>query len=139
MMKNYITLVLLLITTLLSAQNYTFEPATAPSIENSIAALNFDASFFAEAEEVVQIVHNEFDIQFTANPVFGDLTISYSLKDEADVRLEISKGGDKFMLVDGTQGAGTQEVLWDENIETGRYTIRLIVDNKMESKKISLR
>ena len=133
-MKFLFTIVLVSLTTLLSAQ-VTFEPAHSIMDDNAVASV--DNSFFAE--EAIVEVNNEFNLNFTANPVFGDITISYDLQNSADVKLEIEKSGaSAFALVDGVQNTGTQEILWDENISTGKYIVRLTVGNKVETKTIQL-
>lgn len=133
-MKLLFTIALVSLTTLLSAQ-VAFEPAHSIMDDNAVASA--DNSFVAE--EAMMTVSNEFNLNFTANPVFGDITISYNLNASADVKLEIEKAGSTaFALVDGVQTTGAQEILWDENISSGKYTVRLIVGNKVQTKTINL-
>lgn len=135
-MKLLFTTVFIALTTLLLAQDVNFEPARSIMNENAVASI--DGVFFEDAEVLTE-VNNEFNLNFTANPVFGDITISYDLNSASNVKLEVEKVGDyTFALVDGTQATGTQKVLWDENIESGKYTIRLIVDQKVETKTLNL-
>ena len=135
-MKSFFTTVLIAFTTLLSAQTVAFQPAKSIMDDNAVASV--DGIFFA-AEEVMIEVSNEFNLTFEAGDYFGDIVISYDLSTNADVRLEVEKTGDSaFALIDETQTGGNQKVLWDDNIEAGKYTIRLIVDNKVETKTVNL-
>ncbi len=134
-MKRIFTLALVLVSTLTFAQNITIEPAHSIVDENAVASL--DADFFAA--ETLTEVKNTFNLGFKANPVFGDITITYTLSSDANVTLEIEKdGGQAFALVNDSQDSGHQKVLWDENIGSGNYTIRLIVNNQVETKKLEL-
>ncbi len=136
-MKPIFTLVFVSLTTLLLAQSVTFEPAHSIMDEYSVASI--DDNFYVAAEKFMVEVSNEFNLTFTPNPVFGDITISYDLQADAKVRLEVEKAGaSAIALVEGVQDSGKQKVLWDENIGTGNYTIRLFVNNKVESKTLHL-
>jgi len=133
-MKIFFTTVLIALTTLLSAQ-VSFEPATSLMDDNAVAST--DANFYAA--EAAVIFSNEFNLDFTAGEYYGDIVISYDLNTDADVRLEIQKAGDQaFALVNEAQAPGAQKVLWDDNIDTGKYTIRLIVGQKVQTKTVNL-
>lgn len=133
-MKFLFTTTLIALSTLLSAQNVSFEPAKSIMDDNAVASA--DANFFAEEAVVVS---NEFNLDFEAGDYFGDIVISYDLNVEADVTLEIEKAGSQaFALINETQATGSQKVLWDENIESGKYTIRLIVGSKVQTKTVNL-
>jgi len=135
-MKLLFTSTLIALTTLLAAQTVVFEPATSIMDENAVASV--DNVFFESAENLTS-VSNEFNLNFKANPVFGDITISYDLQIESDVRLEVEKeGSSAIALVDGVQSTGSQKVLWDEHIGAGKYKIKLIVGQKIETKTLNL-
>ena len=132
-MKSFFTIVLIAITTLLSAQTDAVE-----SLMNDNAVASADATMFF-ADEALTEVDDEFNLSFTAVEYFADIVISYDLNTEAEVRLEVEKAGSQAIaLVNELQSTGSQKVLWDQNIEPGKYTIRLIVDNKVEIKKVNL-
>ena len=134
-MKSLFTTLLLGLTTLLSAQTVSFEPATSLMDDNASASIDGAAY----AEETTFAISNEFNLDFETDAYYGDIVISYNLNSAANVRLEVEKeGATTISLVDGTQSTGTQEVLWDENLETGKYTIRLIVGTKVQTKTINL-
>ena len=134
-MRFLITLVLIATTTLLSAQIIGFEPAR--SLMNDHAVASADATFFA-AEDFFEST-NEFNLNFEAGNYFGDIVISYKLQQSSSVKLEIEKVGRGTMeLVNEQQTSGSQKVLWDENIESGKYTIRLIVGQKVQEKTVNL-
>ena len=133
-MKSLFTTLLLGLTTLLSPQSVSFEPATSLMDDNATASID-GAVYAAEAF----VISNEFNLDFETDAYYGDIVISYNLNTTANVRLEVEKEGTTTIsLVDGTQTTGTQEVLWDENLETGKYTIRLIVGTKVQTKTINL-
>ncbi len=134
-MKSLFTTLLLALTTLLSAQTVSFEPATSLMDDNATASI--DGTIFAE--EANFETSNEFNLDFETDAYYGDIVISYNLNTAANVKLEVEKEGAKVIsLVDATQSTGSQEVLWDENLETGTYTIRLIVGTKVQTKTINL-
>ena len=133
-MKSLFTTLLLALTTLLTAQTVSFEPATSLMDDNATASI--DNAVYAEAAFEIS---NEFNLDFETDAYYGDIVISYNLNNTANVKLEIEKeGANSFALVDGTQSIGTQEVLWDENLESGKYTIRLIVGQKVQTKTLNL-
>lgn len=133
-MKILFTTVLIALTTLLSAQ-VSFEPATSLMDDNAVASNN--ENFYAE--DVAVIISNEFNLDFKAGDYYGDIVISYDLNTDADVRLEVQKAGDQAVaLVNEAQTPGAQKVLWDENIDSGKYTIRLIVGQKVQTKTVNL-
>lgn len=133
-MKSLFTTLLLALTTLLTAQTVSFEPATSLMDDNATASI--DNAVYAEAAFEVS---NEFNLDFETDAYYGDIVISYNLNNTANVKLEIEKeGANSFALVDGTQSTGTQEVLWDENLESGKYIIRLIVGQKVQTKTLNL-
>ena len=137
-MKPIFTLIFVSLTTLLLAQSVTFEPAHSIMNENSIASADEHFAYYG-AEEMTVEVSNEFNLTFTPNPVFGDITISYDLRANSKVRLEVEKSGASAVaLVEGLQESGNQRVLWDENIGAGNYTVRLYVNNKVESRTLNL-
>lgn len=132
-MKSLFTTLLLALTTLLTAQTVSFEPAKSLMDDNATASI--DAVYAEAAFEV----SNEFNLDFETDAYYGDIVISYDLNVASNVKLEIVKeGANSFALVDGTQSTGTQEVLWDENLESGKYTIRLIVGQKVQTKTLNL-
>ena len=136
-MKSLFTTVLFAFTTILAAQTVAFEPATSIMDDNAVASV--DEMFFAEEAEAMIEVDNEFNLEFITDAYFGDIVISYDLNGDADVKLEVEKvGTETFALINETQSTGTQQVLWDQNIGAGTYTIRLIVNNKVETKTINL-
>jgi len=101
------------------------------------ATASIDGTIFAE--EANFETSNEFNLDFETDAYYGDIVISYNLNTAANVKLEVEKEGAKVIsLVDATQSTGSQEVLWDENLETGTYTIRLIVGTKVQTKTINL-
>lgn len=133
-MKIFFTTVLIALTTLLSAQ-VNFEPATSLMDDNAVASS--DANFFAA--ETAVIFSDEFNLEFTAGEYFGDIVISYDLNTDADVRLEVQKAGAQAVaLVNETQATGAQKVIWAENIDSGKYTIRLMVGQKVQTKTVNL-
>jgi len=133
-MKSLFTTLLLALTTLLTAQTVSFEPATSLMDDNATASID-NAVYAAAAFEV----SNEFNLDFETDAYYGDIVISYNLNVASNVKLEIEREGAKtFALVDATQSTGTQEVLWDENLESGKYTIRLIVGQKVQTKTLNL-
>ena len=134
-MKSLFTTLLLGLTTLLTAQTISFEPATSLMDDNATASI--DNAVYTEAAAIE--VSNEFNLDFETDAYYGDIVISYNLSTAAAVKLEVEKEGTTIIsLVDGTQSTGTQEVLWDENLETGKYTIRLMVGSKVQTKTINL-
>ncbi|MEM6317266.1 MAG: hypothetical protein AAF960_06325 [Bacteroidota bacterium] len=134
-MKLFFTTTLLALTTLLSAQTVTFEPATSIMNDNVVASL--DGMFFA-ADAYVE-VNNEFNLDFVAGDYFGDIVISYDLNTSSEVILEVEKEGARALeLVNEAQEGGAKKVLWDENVGSGQYTIRLIVGQKVETKTVNL-
>ena len=134
-MKSLFTTLLLGLTTLLSAQTVSFEPATSLMDDNATASI--DGAVYAE--EATFAISNEFNLDFETDAYYGDIIISYNLNSAADVKLEVKKeGSSAISLVDGTQTTGTQEILWDENLESGKYTIKLIVGAKVQTKTINL-
>ncbi len=133
-MKILFTTVLIALTTLLSAQ-VSFEPATSLLDDNAVASNN--ANFYAEDAAV--IISTEFNLDFTAGEYYGDIVISYDLNTDSDVRLEVQKAGSQAVaLINESQTPGAQKVLWDENIDSGKYTIRLIVGQKVQTKTVNL-
>jgi len=103
--------------------------------DNAVASN--DENFYAEEEAV--IISNEFNLDFTAGEYFGDILISYDLNTDANVILEVQKvGAQPMALVNEAQSTGAQKVLWDENIDAGKYTIRLIVGQKVQTKTVNL-
>jgi len=133
-MKSLFTTLLLGLTVLLTAQTVSFEPATSLMDDNASASI--DNAVYAEAAVVVS---NEFNLDFETDAYYGDIVISYNLSADADVKLAVKKEGTTVIsLVDGSQSTGTQEVLWDENLETGKYTIELMVGSKVQTKTINL-
>lgn len=133
-MKFLFTTTLIALSTLLSAQNVSFEPAKSIMNDNAVASV--DADYFAEDAVVAS---DEFNLDFAAGDYFGDIVISYDLNVEADVTLVIEKAGTQpIALVNETQTTGAQKVLWDENIESGKYTIRLTVGSKVQTKTVNL-
>jgi len=134
-MKSLFTTLLLGLTTLLTAQTVSFEPATSLMDDNVTASI--DNAVYTETATVE--VSNEFNLDFETDAYYGDIVISYNLSSEAAVKLEVEKAGTTVIsLVNGTQSTGTQEVLWDENLESGKYTIRLMVGSKVQTKTINL-
>ncbi|GEM_PF-7086292 len=134
-MKSLFTTLLLALTTLLTAQTVSFEPATSLMDDNATASI--DGVVYAE--EAAVAVSNEFNLDFETDAYYGDIVISYNLNTVANVKLEIEKeGAATISLVNGTQSTGTQEVLWDENLEAGKYTIKLIVGGKIQTKTLNL-
>ena len=133
-MKSLFTTLLLGLTTLLTAQTVSFQPATSLMDDNATASV--DNAVYAET---ATIESSDFNLDFETDAFYGDIVISYNLSTAADVKLEVEKEGTTVIsLVDGTQSTGTQEVLWDENLETGKYTIRLMVGSKVQTKTINL-
>lgn len=133
-MKSLFTTLLLALTTLLTAQNVSFEPAKSLMDEDATASI--DETLYAET---ATFETNEFGLDFETDAYYGDIVISYNLNTVSNVKLEVEKeGSNSISLVDGTQSTGTQEVLWDENIEKGKYTIRLTVGSKVQVKTINL-
>ena len=133
-MKIFFTTVLIAFTTLLSAQ-VNFEPATSLMDDNAMASTN--ENFYAADEAV--IFSNEFNLDFTAGEYYGDIVISYDLNTDANVILEVQKAGAQAVaLINEAQATGAQKVLWDENIDSGKYTIRLIVGQKVQTKTVNL-
>ena len=119
---------------LLTAQTVSFEPATSLMDDNATASV--DNAVYAET---ATIENSDFNLNFETDAFYGDIVISYNLSTAADVKLEVEKEGTTVIsLVDGTQSTGTQEVLWDENLESGKYTIRLMVGSKVQTKTINL-
>lgn len=134
-MKSLFTTLLLALTTLLTAQTVSFEPATSLMDDNATASI--DGAVYAETAVIE--ASNEFNLDFETDAYYGDIVISYNLNTAANVKLEVKKEGAKTIsLVNGTQSTGTQEVLWDENLESGKYTIKLIVGTKVQTKTINL-
>jgi len=133
-MKIFFTTVLIALTTLLSAQ-VSFEPATSLMDDNAVASNN--DNFYAADAAV--IISNEFNLDFTAGEYYGDIVISYDLNTDSNVRLEVQKAGSQAVaLINEAQATGAQKVLWDENIDSGKYTIRLIVGQKVQTKTVNL-
>lgn len=133
-MKFLFTTTLIALATLLSAQNVSFEPAKSIMDDNAVASA--DANFFAEETVVVS---DEFNLDFVAGDYFGDIVISYDLNVNANVKLTVEKAGAQALaLVNETQTTGSQKVLWDQNIESGKYTIRLTVGSKVQTKTLNL-
>jgi hypothetical protein len=134
-MKLFFTSVLIILTTVLSAQNVAFEPAHSLLNDNAVATVGNE---FFSASADMNANHN-FNLKFKANPVFGDITISYNLGGDSTVRLEVEKAGTPAVaLVNERQSTGNQSVLWDQDIEAGKYTIRLIVGNRVTTKTVNL-
>lgn len=133
-MKILFTTVLIALTTLLSAQ-VSYEPATSLMDDNAVASNN--DNFYAVDAAV--IISNEFNLNFTPGDFYGDIVISYDLNTDSDVRLEVQKVGSQAVaLINEAQTPGAQKVLWDENIDSGKYTIRLIVGQKVQTKTVNL-
>lgn len=133
-MKIYFTTLLIALTTLLSAQ-VSFEPATSLMDDNAVASTE---NFFAA--ETAVIFSNEFNLSFKPGDYYGDIVISYDLNSDSNVRLEVQKvgGAQAVALVNENQTPGAQKVLWDDNIDAGKYTIRLIVGQKVQTKTVNL-
>jgi len=142
-MKNLFTLVLVCLTFALTAQNVTFEPAKSLINENATASLNFDLAFLPEVADrdeapEMEEVEDYFNIRFTSNPIFGDINIVYDLATTSDVTVEVLKGDYSVFSSSKDQVAGTQQTLWDENIGSGIHTIKIVANNKVELKRITL-
>jgi len=144
-MKTLFTLVLACFTFALTAQTTTFESAKSLVNENAVASLNFDIASLPEvsereeAEEELEEVENHFNIKFSTNATFKDVKILFNVPSSTDVTVEVLKAGNVVYATTATQNSGTQQVLWNQDITRGTHTIRVIADNKVEAKRITIR
>ena len=142
-MKTLIILVLACFTTAIIAQT-NFVPATSLMNEFATASINDELSYTAAEEEAaeptLEEVENHFNIRFATNPVFEDIHIVFDLASTSNVTVEVVKNGQSIFTSNNTLGAGTQETVWDENISRGSgiHYIKVIANNKVETKKIRL-
>ena len=141
-MKTFLSLVFACFTVALCAQT-SFVPAQSLVNENAVASL--DGAFFTEEEEAtvaspeLEEVENHFNIKLTSNPYFGDITINYDLATSSDVTVEVLRGDREILVVSNEMNAGKQKTLWNKSkIGSGTYTIRVIANNKVESKRFTL-
>jgi len=141
-MKTFLSLVFACFTVVLCAQT-SFVPAQSLINENAVASL--DGVFFTEEEEEtvaspeLEEVENHFNIKLTSNPYFGDITINYDLATSSDVTVEVLRGDREVLVVSNEMDAGKQKTLWNKSkIGSGTYTIRVIANNKVESKRFTL-
>lgn len=143
-MKNLFTLVLACLTFTLVAQTSTFESAKSLVNENAVASLNFDLAIMpevADREEVAELeeVENHFNIKFVTNSTFKDVKVSYNVSSNTEVTVEVLKAGNVVFTTTNIQNAGIQEVLWNQGITRGTHTIRVIANNKVEAKRITIK
>ncbi|MEZ5359749.1 MAG: FG-GAP-like repeat-containing protein [Candidatus Zixiibacteriota bacterium] len=100
-----------------------------------------DYSIFTDIAPNRPQLHGNYPNPF--NPI---TTISYDLPTDANVRLEIYNilGQQVRLLVNGTQSAGTYDVVWDSKdnhnqaVASGMYFYRLTVGDYTEAKKMLL-
>lgn len=141
-MKTFLTLVLAVSFTLVLGAQTNFEPAVSLMNDFATASVSNDFDFAPEtvAEPTLEEVENHFNIRFTSNPIFGDINIVYDLSTTSNVTVEVERNGQTVFTSNKTLASGTQETVWDENISTGSgvHTIKIIANNKVESKKIRL-
>ena len=101
-------------------------------------------SFNKEADE--QIDNETLQVYYSPNPFYSSTVISFNLKKEKDITLEIYniKGQRIKTLYKGNSTAGEHNVTWngtDENnkkVSTGIYFYKLITPEKILSKKMLL-
>ncbi len=138
-MKTLITLVLACFTTAIIAQT-NFVPATSLMNDLATASISEELSFSEAAAPTLEEVENHFNIRFATNPVFEDIHIVFDLASTSNVTIEIVRNGQSIFTANNTLGAGTQETVWDENISRGSgiHYIKVIANNKVETKKIRL-
>ncbi len=142
-MKTFLSVVFACFTFALCAQT-SFVPAQSLMNENAVASL--DGAFFSTGDEEETVaapeleeVENHFNIKLTSNPYFGDITINYDLSTSSDVTVEVLRGDREVLVVSNTKDAGKQKTLWNKSkIGSGTYTIRVIANNKVESKRFTL-
>lgn len=138
MINQFVTaFVLVLVFSFSAFGQYAIQPATSIIDENTVAFAD-NTTLSATTTEDYEEVTNHFDLQFIANPVFGDITIEYNLDYSADVKLEVyDSTGEKIQgLVSAHQNQGTQSILWDELVDADTYTVQLVVDKKIEKKQL---
>ena len=143
-MKTLFTLVLACLTFALTAQTTTFESAKSLVNENAVASLNFDLAYMpevAEREEAEELeeVENHFHIKCSPNATFKDVKILYNVSSTTDVTVEVLKAGKVVFVTTSTQNAGTQKVLWNQDVTRGTHTVRVIANNKVEAKRFTIR
>jgi len=143
-MKTLFTLVLLACLTCTLTAQTSFESAKSLVNENAVASLNFNLAAMPavadreEAEELEE-VENHFHIKCSTNATFKDVKILFNVATTADVTVEVLKSGNVVYATTATQNAGIQEVLWNQDITRGTHTIRVIANNKVESKRFTIR
>jgi len=143
-MKTLFTLVFACLSFVLVAQTTTFESAQSLVDENAVASLNFDLALMpevADREETEELeeVENHFNIKCAPNAIFNDVKIFFNVATATDVTVEVLRAGNVVFATTTTLQAGAQKVLWNQDITKGTHTIRVIADNKVEAKRITLR
>ncbi len=102
----------------------------------------FESEFVNSVRQFESVIPNEFTItSIYPNPFNAQLNITYEVRSEADVLLELFDLNGRLVttLVDSRLTAGSHTTHWDGSaLTSGIYLVRLKSENKIITKKIVL-
>ena len=94
---------------------------------------------FGEVYAVDSQIHDEISLRFFPNPVRDNCTISYSLTESRNVKIEVFnvKGQLVETLVNGSQNIGDHKIDWNaEKYSSGIYLYKIRIGDSVQSKKV---
>lgn len=113
---------------------------TESNESNNTFAIPFEVTGMVSSETAADRAGLSLDAPFP-NPVAGEATIRYSLRDAGVVRLAVydALGRQVAALVDGNRAAGTHAAVWSSaTASTGLYVVRLESGDGVASRRMAV-